>query len=118
MDLKSGAYVGLDVHKETIGAAIARPGCSEPCNQTAAVQRLIERLETRVHGQVLSFCHEAGPGGDKLYRQVTRSSHHGQVVASGLIRRQPGERVKTDHREAVDLARLLRSGCRIPIGRR
>ena len=70
------------------------------------MKRLTNTLETRFNGQLLAFCTDAGPCGCTLYGEIIRSSHHCQVVAPGLIPRTPGERLKTDHREAMqDLVR-------------
>jgi transposase len=56
------------------------------------------------------FCYEAGPTGYGLYRLVTALGHDCAVVAPSLIPRRPGERVKTNRRDAVALAKLLRAG--------
>ena len=61
------AYVGLDVHKETIAVAVALPGREEPVyrgeirNQRSSLRRLVRNLSS--HGEVLSFAYEAGPCG-------------------------------------------------------
>jgi transposase len=60
---------------------------------------------TRLH-----VCYEAGPTGYGLYRQVKALGHDCTVVAPSLIPRKPGERVKTNRRDAVTLARLFRAG--------
>jgi transposase len=59
---------------------------------------------------MLLFCYEAGPCGYGLYRQLTEAGHDCQVVAPSLIPKKPGERIKTDRRDALKLARLLRAG--------
>ncbi len=56
------------------------------------------------------FVYEAGPCGDWLYRYLTRKGLPCHVVAPSLIPRKPGDRVKTDRRDAITLARLMRSG--------
>ena len=58
----------------------------------------------------MSFCYEAGPCGYGVYREIVDTGHHCEVVAPSLIPRRSGERVKTDRRDAVKLARLHRSG--------
>ena len=109
-----GGYVGLDVHKETIAVAIAAPGRDQPeyrgeiANTRQSLKRLIGRLSPR--GELLSFCYEAGPCGYGVYREIVESGHACAVVAPSLIPRKPGDRVKTDRRDAVALARLHRSG--------
>ena len=108
------AYVGLDVHKDTIAVAVAMPGREEPVyrgeikNQRKSLLRLIRSLSP--HGEVVSFCYEAGPCGYGVYREIVETGHHSEVVAPSLIPRRAGERVKTDRRDAVKLARLHRSG--------
>ena len=108
------AYVGLDVHKDTIAVAVALPGREEPVyrgeikNQRKSLLRLIRSLSP--HGEVVSFCYEAGPCGYGVYREIIETGHPCEVVAPSLIPRRAGERVKTDRRDAVKLARLHRSG--------
>ena len=103
------AYVGLDVHKNTIAVAVAEPVYyGEVKNQRNSLLRLIRSLSP--HGEVLSFCYEAGPCGYGVYREIIDTGHHCEVVAPRLIPRRSGEGVKTDRRDAVKLARLHRSG--------
>lgn len=108
------AYIGLDVHKDSIAVAIAKPGRGDPeyrgeiRNQRGALRRLVGRLSP--DGELLSFCYEAGPCGYGVYREIVESGHACAVVAPSLIPRKPGDRVKTDRRDAVALARLHRSG--------
>jgi transposase len=110
------AYIGLDVHKETIAVAIARAGRDAPesrgeiANRPKAVAKLVERLEREFEGEVLLFCSEAGPCGYGLYRQLLALGHDCQVVAPSLIPKKPGERIKTDRRDARKLAQTLRNG--------
>ena len=107
-------YVGLDVHKATIAVAAARPGRSEPeyhgniVNSATAVRKLLQQLSQS--GEALSFCYEAGPCGYGLYRDLTALGHGCTVVAPSLIPRKAGERMKTDRRDALMLARLHRAG--------
>lgn len=110
------AYIGLDVHKETIAVAVARAGRSVPesraelANTPQAVSKLVARLSREFDGQLLLWCYEAGPCGYGLYRQILSGGHDCQVVAPSLVPRKPGERVKTDRRDARKLARHLRAG--------
>jgi transposase len=110
------AYIGLDVHKENIVVAVARAGCGVPelrgeiPNKAKAIAKLVDGLSSEFSGEVLLFCYEAGPCGYGLYRQLLELGHDCQVVAPSLIPRKPGERIKTDRRDALKLARLLRSG--------
>ena len=110
------AYIGLDVHKETIAVAVAEPGRGEPmyrweiANTPKQVEKLIAQLSAAYDGGLLLLCYEAGPCGYGLYRQLIGSGHDCQVVAPSLIPTKAGERIKTDRRDALKLARLLRSG--------
>jgi len=107
-------YIGMDVHKETIAVAVAEANREEPrylgeiANRPEDVRRLLKRLGDV--GKRLRFCYEAGPCGYGLYRQIVAAGHACAVVAPALIPRKPGERVKTDRRDSLSLARLDRSG--------
>jgi transposase len=109
------AFIGLDVHKETIAVAVALPGRKEPQyrgeikHEPKALKRWLDRLNDEFGGAVLLFCYEAGPCGYGLYRRLIAAGHDCQVVAPSLIPKKAGERVKTDRRDALKLARLLRS---------
>jgi transposase len=107
----SEAFVAFDVAKTKHAVAIADGGrgsevrfLGEVTNSPTAVERLIRKLSGR-YGK-LHFCYEAGPTGYGLYRQVGALGHACLVVAPGLIPKRPGERVKTNRRDAVTLARL------------
>lgn len=107
-------HVGLDVHQQTIAVAVAEAtggpaqGWETIANRPGAVAKLAARLSRQ--GEVLCFYYEAGPCGYGVYRQLTELGHACQVVAPSLIPQKPGDRVKTDRRDAVHLARLGRSG--------
>ena len=111
-----GGFIGLDVHKDTIAVAIAMPGRDEPvyrgeiAHEPKALKKWLDRLNDEFGGAVLLFCYEAGPCGYGLYRQLTEAGHECHVVAPSLIPKKPGERIKTDRRDALKLARLLRAG--------
>jgi transposase len=106
-------YLGLDVHKETIAVAVADSGQTAARSygtinhRPEAVAKLIRKL-----GPVenLRCCYEAGPTGYGLYRQLVRLGVACIVVAPSLIPVKVGDQVKTDRRDAGQLARLLRSG--------
>jgi transposase len=110
------AFIGLDVHKETIAVAVALPGRDEPqyrgeiAHEPKEIQKWLNRLSVEFDGALLLFCYEAGPCGYGLYRQISEAGHACQVVAPSLIPKKPGERIKTDRRDALKLARLLRAG--------
>ncbi|MGO7778313.1 IS110 family transposase, partial [Rhizobium johnstonii] len=66
-------------------------------------------------GAKLHFCYEAGPTGYELYRQLIEMVHDCVFVAPALIPKRPGDRVKTNRRDAVSLARLHRAGELTPV---
>jgi transposase len=108
-------FVGLDVHKDSIAVAHAAGGSTEPPVFVGAIgprQADLDQLLRRLQGKTraLTFAYEAGPSGYGLYRYLTGKGLPCQVVAPSLIPKKPGDKVKTDRRDAVELARLLRSG--------
>ncbi|MFH1680301.1 MAG: transposase, partial [Candidatus Eisenbacteria bacterium] len=109
----STTFVGMDVHKKTIRVALLVPGHREPvewqeANETAAVRRLGRRLVRESGGDLLA-CYEAGPTGYALQRQLRAAGVPCRVIAPSLTPRKPGERIKTDRRDARKLAELLRA---------
>jgi transposase len=115
MDEHIEVFVGLDVAKARHAVAVADEGrlgevryLGEIDAAAASVRRMVTRLEKR-HAR-LHFCYEAGPTGYGLYRQLIAMGHQCTVVAPSLIPRRPGDRVKTNRRDAMQLARLLRAG--------
>ena len=108
-------YVGLDSHKNFISVAHAREGCRDAPvfvgpigTRDADIDGLLRRLHSKASRLV--FAYEAGPCGYKLYRYLTTKGETCRVVAPSLIPKRPGEKVKTNRRDAMQLARLLRSG--------
>jgi transposase len=108
-------FIGLDTSKLKISVAVAdgeRNGevrffgdvSSEPASVAAMVNKLSKR------GAKLHFCYEAGPTGYGLYRQIVELGHDCVVVAPSLVPKRAGDRVKTNRRDAVSLARLHRAG--------
>ena len=115
MEDYSEHFIGLDASKLKISVAVAegeRNGevrffgdiSAEPTSVASMVAKLAKR------GAKLRFCYEAGPTGYDLYRQIIGLGHECQVVAPSLIPKRPGDRVKTNRRDAVSLARLHRAG--------
>jgi transposase len=108
-------FVGLDVHKESIAVAHAsadRASDIVEVGQVGTREADIDKLIRRLHSQAseLVVAYEAGPCGYGLYRTLTKKGITCLVVAPSLIPKKPGERVKTDRRDAAQLARLLRAG--------
>ena len=108
-------FVGLDVHKDTIAVAYAAEDRGTEVvslgvigTRQCDIDKMIRKLEAK--GATLVLAYEAGPCGYWLYRYLTRCGLRCAVVAPSLIPRKAGDRVKTDRRDAVTLARLLRSG--------
>jgi len=112
--------VGLDVHKDSIAVAYAPedrgaevvsvgPIGTRQCD----IDKLIRKLQAK--DATLVFVYAAGPCGYWLYRSLTRKGLTCSVGAPSLIPRKPGDRVKTDRRDAIPLARLMRSGDLTPI---
>src|SRR2546425_374693 len=109
---KDSRYLGLDVHAETIAVAVAEPGGEVRSlgiipNRPEAVAKLIRKLRGR---EQLRACYEAGPCGYVLYWQLTTLGVACDVVAPTLVSTKPGDRVKTDRRDAEKLARCHRAG--------
>jgi len=107
-------YVGIDAHKKDLFVAMLTGPNPKPVtwqlpNEPTAVRRLVRKLEREAPGPVRVF-YEAGPCGYALQRQVTTSQIRCDVVAPALIPRKPGERVKTNRRDACKLAELGRAG--------
>jgi transposase len=111
----SEAFVGFDTSKLRNAIAIAdgiRGGeirfLGEIENSAGATAKLVRKLAAKYRR--LTFCYEAGPTGYGLYRQIKSLGHECVVVAPSLIPRKPGDRVKTNRRDAMSLARQLRAG--------
>jgi transposase len=110
----SEAYVAFDTSKLRNSVAIAEGGrkgevrfFGEIDNSAAATAKLVRQLSGKYRR--LTFCYEAGPTGYGLYRQIKRLGHECLVVAPSLIPKRAGDRVKTNRRDALSLAKLLRA---------
>jgi transposase len=112
MENDSTVYVGLDVHKDSIAVAYAlgmgeveqlgRIGTTK-----ADIDRLCKRLQSK--GRPVRVVYEAGPCGYGLYRELVQKGFDCMVCAPSLIPKKPGDRVKTDWRDAIKLVRALRA---------
>jgi transposase len=111
----SVAYVAFDTAKLRNAVAIAEDGragevrfLGEIENTEAATIKLVKKLASRYRS--LTLCYEVGPTGYELYRLIKRLGHDCVVAAPSLIPRKAGDRVKTNRRDALSLAKLLRAG--------
>lgn len=111
--MKNILYVGLDVHKADISIAYASG--NEEVRHYGTIANTGVSLDTAIRklissGERLYFVYEAGPGGYSIYRHLTARGYACMVAAPALIPRKPGDRIKTDKRDAAMLARLCRAG--------
>jgi transposase len=111
--MSTTTFVGLDAHKETIFVSMLPAGRKAPIewqlpNGPQAARKLARRLEREAVGEVRA-CYEAGPCGYALQRQLDKQGIRCDVVAPSLIPVKPGDRIKTDRRDAKKLAEMLRA---------
>ena len=111
----SECFIGIDTSKLHNAVGIADAGrageiryLGEIDTTEAATRKLVAMLAAKY--RKLTFCYEAGPTGYGLYRLITSLGHECMVIAPSLIPKKPGARVKTNRRDALSLARLLRAG--------
>ena len=108
---KARRFVGLDVHADTISVAIAEEGAVRSvgtiANREESIRRLVKKL---TEGGAWAACYEAGPTGYTLYWQLSKLGIACEVIAPALVPTKPGDRVKTDRRDAERLARCFRAG--------
>src|SRR3974390_638213 len=120
MSNHSEAFVAFDSSKLRNAVAIADSGrmgeirfLGEIGNTATTTAKLVRKLAAQY--ERLTFCYEAGPTGYELYRQIKSLGHECIVVAPSLIPKKPGDRVKTNRRDAVSLAKEIRPGQPTPV---
>ncbi len=111
---KATRFVGLDAHADTIVVAVADAGRGGEVrslgmipNKPESIRKLVQKLGGP---EALQVCYEAGPTGYALYWQLVQLGVECEVIAPSLIPTKPGDRVKTDRRDAIKLARCYRAG--------
>jgi transposase len=105
-------FIGLDVHAETIAVAVAEPDGEVRSlgvipNRSESLRKLVKKLGPAAQ---LRVCYEAGPTGYVVYWELTALGVKCEVVAPTLVPVKAGDRVKTDRRDALKLARSYRAG--------
>src|ERR1700680_3630863 len=105
-------FIGLDVHAETIAVAVAEPDGEVRSmgvipNRSESIRKLVKKLGP---AEQLRVCYEAGPTGYVVYWELTALGVKCEVVAPSLVPVKAGDRVKTDRRDALKLARSYRAG--------
>ena len=118
--MREKLFVGLDVHKRNISVGVAEEGRTGEVrflgdieNSPIAINGLLKKLAKQ--DRQIEFCYEAGPCGYGIYRQIIAAGHDCCVIAPTKIAIAPGERVKTDRRDAQRLAVLHRAGELTPV---
>ena len=112
---KDTIFVGLDVHKNSIVIAFANEGREGEVRKYGTIPGDLDALDKVVRklvskGVHLFFAYEAGPCGYEIYRHLTDQGFDCMVVAPSMIPKKSGDRIKTDRRDAAQLARLFRAG--------
>ncbi|HWH38657.1 MAG TPA: IS110 family transposase [Usitatibacter sp.] len=118
MDEHITAYVGLDVHKESTAISVADSGRGAPRfvgTVGSELRQILKALRPLGAAAGVMVAYEAGPCGFGLARQLRSEGYHCDVIAVAKTPRRPGDRVKTDRRDSLALARYLRAGELTPV---
>src|SRR5262245_41037944 len=120
MSQSSTLFIGMDVHKDSIAVAYVSQDHGAQVTYLGAIgtrqcdiDQMIRKMQSKAKHLICIY--EAGPCGYWLYRYLTKKGYDCWVVAPSLIPKKPGDRVKTNRRDAVQLARLMRSGDLTPV---
>ena len=117
--MKSLIYVGMDVHKESISLAVLRDNNRDVeferqiKNEPSKIKKFFNKLKEKDDNIIT--CYEAGPTGFALYRILEEMNIGCSVAAPSLLPRKPGDRIKTDKRDAIMLAKVLRNQEVVPV---
>ena len=112
-------YIGLDVHKDSIAIAYtwegsrAKPTYHGECGGSdLSIERVLQLLAKKlsVNLKELNICYEAGPSGFVLARRMQQLGVPCVVMSPSKTQRKPNEKIKTDKRDAINIAKLFRSG--------
>lgn len=103
-------FIGLDVHAKTVTAAALNSDTGEIDQTTMPAENLTVISWVRTHGKDIAVTYEAGPTGYGLARDLTEQGIDCIIAAQSKLLRAPGDRVKTDQRDALALARMLSLG--------
>src|SRR5262245_13522379 len=110
----STIWVGIDAHKKTLAVAVLAPGQAPEeftiANNERAIRKLTRRLKRTARDREVRACYEAGTCGYTLQRRMEADGVICEVIAPSLIPTKPGDRFKTDRRDALKLAELNRAG--------
>lgn len=122
MNKHSIIFIGLDTHKEFHEVAYCEDGRGKApihlgriASSKVSVKKLVRQFESKYPNATLHFVYEAGPCGYWIYRFITSLGHCCYVVAPSLIPKKPGDKIKTDRRDALKLVKLLKSEDLSPI---
>ncbi len=122
MSKHSILFLGLDTHKVHTQTAYTKEGRAAQVEHVGkiattklSIKKMVRHFESKFPNHTLYFVYEAGPCGYWIYRLITQLGHECFLVAPSLIPKKPGQRIKTDKRDAAMLANLLKQGDLDPI---